>query len=458
MASVSDFGPAGAANVQQLPSIDLRPYGLNLVLDSSLSQDEFEARLTKDIVLNKVKADAKGFTFANGAKELEYSNPRNLGEGVYGAVTECTNSNLCRQVAIKKVFFNKNDTPEVLLANFLKECIIQIILSEVSKPVGLSGVPEVYRIGISDEATPTSGFIISELMDGTLDSFIADRTQEAKDVIVTDALVQVADILEFFQKTVRFNHRDLKSNNVMYKTVGDKPVYRIIDFGLACIKWNQLQIQSQFYLFRSCFKAGRDLAQLTYELRQYGKLSQRLRVWILLLTMAPAMGWEASYDYFNIPETPFDPASYLTKTRPADLSSAVKKLPYYKPSDVPDPSVPIYSPLPPMPPLPAPAAPVARAATPVVRQVNNIFAPIIPEADSPINHPALANPPVIARAPSTGNSLNYSPSSILSSNLSYPQIGLPGILGGSKRKQKRKQKTRRSKKRKLRNRKGTRRH
>ena len=458
MASVSDFGPAGAANVQQLPSIDLRPYGLNLVLDNTISQDEFEARLTKDIVLNKVKADNKGFTFANGAKELEYSNPRNLGEGVYGAVTECTNSKHCRQVAIKKVFFNKNNTPEFLLANFLKECIIQIILSEVSKPVGLSGVPEVYRIGISDEETPTSGFIISELMDGTLDSFIADRTQEEKDVIVTDALVQVADILEFFQKTVRFNHRDLKSNNVMYKTVGDKPVYRIIDFGFACIKWNQLQIQSQSYQFRSYFKAGRDLAQLTYELRQYGKLSQRLRLWILLLNLAPAMGWEASYDYFNIPETPFDPASYLTKTRPADLSSAVKKLPYYKPSDVPDPSVPIYSPLPPIPPIPAPYAPADRVATPIVKQVNNIFAPIIPEADSPINHPALVNPPAIARALSTGNSLNYSPVSTLSSNLSYPQIGLPGIIGGYKRKQKRKQKTRRSKKRKLRNRKGTRRH
>jgi hypothetical protein len=109
MASVSDFGPAVAANVQQLPSIDLRPYGLNLVLDNTISQDEFEARLTKDIVLNKVKADNKGFTFANGAKELEYSNPRNLGEGVYGAVTECTNSKHCRQVAIKKVFFNKNN-------------------------------------------------------------------------------------------------------------------------------------------------------------------------------------------------------------------------------------------------------------------------------------------------------------------------------------------------------------
>ena len=463
MASVSPAGSgpaaAGAANVQQLPSIDLRPYGLNLVLDSSLSQDEFEARLTKDIVLNKVKEDAKGFTFANGAKELEYSNPRNRGEGGYGAVSECTNSNLCRQVAIKKVEFNnKKQTPEVQLSNFLKECIIQIILIEVSKPVGLAGVPEVYRIGISDEETPISGFMISELLDGTLDSFIADRTKEEKDVIVTDALVQVADILEFFQKTVRFNHRDLHSKNVMYKTVGNKPVYKIIDLGLACIKWNQLKIQTRAYLFRSCFKAGRDLAQLTYELRQYGKLSDRLRLWILLLTMAPAMAWEASYDYFNIPETPFDPASYLTKTRPADLSSAVKKLPYYKPSDVPDPSVPVYSPLPPMPPLPAPAAPVARAATPLVRQVSNIFVPIVPEADSPINHPALVNPPAIARALSTGNSLNYSPSSILSSNPSTPQIGLPGILGGYKRKQKRKQKTRRSKKRKLRNRKGTRRH
>ena len=338
-ASAAGAGPSASPNTERLPPIDLRPYGLNLVLDGSLSQAEFEARLTKDIVLNKVNADDTAFIFADGAKELKYSKSRSRGKGGYGVVTQCTNSNLCRQVAIKKVFFNsKTSKPEVQLANFLKECIIQIILSEVSKPKQLIGVPEVYRIGISDEETPTSGFIISELIDNTLDNFIYNKTAEEKDVIVTDALVQVADILLFFQKTLRFNHRDLKSNNVMYKTVGDKPVYRIIDFGFACITWNQLEIQTNTIKFQTCFKAGRDLAQLTYELKTYGKLSSRLRLWLLSLNMVPLMDYKASYNYFNIPESKYSPDAYLENTRPEDLITAIEQLEYYRPSDVPNPS------------------------------------------------------------------------------------------------------------------------
>jgi hypothetical protein len=116
--------------IPKLPSIDLRPYGINLVLDEYLSQDEFEGLLTKDILLNKVRASEKGIVFASSTKEVEYSNPRNLGSGIYGAVTECTNADQCRQVAIKEVIFNsKKQTPEFKITNFIKECIIEFINS-----------------------------------------------------------------------------------------------------------------------------------------------------------------------------------------------------------------------------------------------------------------------------------------------------------------------------------------
>ena len=319
---------------QFLPSIDLRQYGLNLVLDQYISQDEFQGLLTKDILLNKVHTSEKGIIFSNSKKELEYSNPRKLGSGIYGAVTECTNADQCRQVAIKEVVFNSKLTSEVQIANFIKECIIQIILFETSRSAGNTSVPEIYRVGFSDES-PSKGFIISELIENTLENFIKDKSEEEKDVIVTDAIVQVADILDFFQKTLQFNHRDLKSSNVMYKMVRGRPVYRIIDFGFSCLRWNQLQIQTELYKFRTCFKEGRDLAQLTYELRKYGKLSQRLRVWLYLLTKAPLMEWRSTYDYFNIPESPFSPDSFLFKTRPAQLSKNIKELPYYWPYNIP---------------------------------------------------------------------------------------------------------------------------
>lgn len=452
-------GPSASSNIKRLPPIDLRPYGLNLTLDESLSQDEFEARLTKDIVLNKVNADDKGFIFANGAKELKYSNPRNLGKGYYGAVTECTNSNLCRQVAIKNVELNeKFSTPEVQLANFLKEYIIQIILSEVSKPVGR--VPEVYRIGISDEETPTSGFIISELMDDTLDKFIKNKSEEEKDVIVTDALVQVADILDFFQKTVRFNHRDLKSNNVMYKTVGGKPVYRIIDFGYSCIMWNQLEIQTNTYQFQTCFKAGRDLAQLTYELKTYGRLSSRLELWLLLLNKVPSMEYKTSYRYFNIPESRYSPDAKLIPTRPQELSNAVKQLPYYRPSDVPNPSAAAAA-------FPVAAGAPAAAAAPAarVRQGSNslgsyavtpsssigpfgplelelaLRSPVKPTGAQRVNvqRPVAAVRRQVTPAPPAFANLFPqfaigAKAAAVVKNEDENQVGLPGIFGGYKRK------------------------
>ena len=484
-ASAAGAGPSASPNTERLPPIDLRPYGLNLVLDESLSQDVFEARLTKDIVLNKVNADDKGFIFANSVKELKYSKSRSRGEGGYGVVTQCTNSNLCRQVAIKKVFFNsKTSKPEVQLANFLKECIIQIILSEVSKPVQLIGVPEVYRIGISDEETPTSGFIISELIDNTLDNFIYNKTAEEKDVIVTDALVQVADILLFFQKTLRFNHRDLKSNNVMYKTVGDKPVYRIIDFGFACITWNQLEIQTNTIKFQTCFKAGRDLAQLTYELKTYGKLSSRLRLWLLSLNMVPLMDYKASYNYFNIPESKYSPDAYLENTRPEDLITAIEQLEYYRPSDVPNPSAararaPAAAGAPAGAGAPAAAAPAAR-----VRKGSNSLGSLALSTSSsmgpfgPLELDVAIQPPVeptgaqrvnvqrpvaalrrqVTPAPPAFNNLFpqfafRAPAA--AKNEDENQVGLPGIFGGYKRRRTANRKHRKTRKQ-LKKSKGTR--
>ena len=478
-ASAAGAGPSASPNTERLPPIDLRPYGLNLVLDESLSQDVFEARLTKDIVLNKVQADDKGFIFANSVKELKYSKSRSRGEGGYGVVTQCTNSNLCRQVAIKKVFFNsKTSKPEVQLANFLKECIIQIILSEVSKPKQLIGVPEVYRIGISDEETPTSGFIISELMDNTLDNFIYNKTGEEKDVIVTDALVQVADILLFFQKTLRFNHRDLKSNNVMYKTVGAKPVYRIIDFGFACITWNQLEIQTNTIKFQTCFKAGRDLAQLTYELKTYGKLSSRLRLWLLSLNMVPLMDYKASYNYFNIPESKYSPDAYLENTRPENLITAIEQLDYYLPSDVPNPSA---ARAPAVAGAPATAAPAAR-----VRKGSNSLGSLALSSSSsmgpfgPLELDVAIQPPVeptgaqrvnvqrpvaalrrqVTPAPPAFPNLLpqlafRAPAAAVAKNEDENQVSLPGILGGYKRRRTANRKHRKTRKQ-LKKRKGTR--
>jgi hypothetical protein len=72
----------------------------------------------------------------------------------------------------------------------------------------------------------------------------------------------------------------------MYTKIGDKMIYKLIDFGFSCLQWNQLQIKTslQFPEERPCFKEGRDLAQLIYYLiyfqRDGYKFSARLNEWM----------------------------------------------------------------------------------------------------------------------------------------------------------------------------------
>jgi len=89
---------------------------------------------------------------------------------------------------------------------------------------------------------------------------------QENDIIIPDALSQIAHILDFFGKTLQFNHRDLKTDNIMYIKTGTTRHFKLIDFGFACIHWHGLQLQGNNYFKTGqvCYKPERDLAQLVY--------------------------------------------------------------------------------------------------------------------------------------------------------------------------------------------------
>jgi serine/threonine protein kinase len=287
MASAAATGPG------RLADIDLRPYGIQMILDDKITGDVFEKMLVEDINTNEIyfSSDMKSVqirnTFSN--TDTEYDIIKVIGAGSYGAISECANVETCKPVAIKVIrFLPKNGPIEFQSHNFLKECIIQIILASVSKQLGFpnGGVPEIYSVGFYYDATGLNGIIVSELMKNTLRAYIEGKDEETNDIIIPDMLLQISHILHFFGDTLQFNHRDLKDDNIMYTKIGEKMIYKLIDFGFSCLQWNQLQIKTslQFPEERPCFKEGRDLAQLIYYLiyfqRDGYKFSTRLNEWM----------------------------------------------------------------------------------------------------------------------------------------------------------------------------------
>lgn len=293
-----------------LPDIDLKPYGINLQLKAS--QVTMNAYLTQERIDKAAtvgdKISVGGVLYTRGAK---------LGEGSYGATFSCLDPQ-GKAVAVKEI---KDALVTVFdFQNFLKEIIIQIILVEVSKGEQYGPyVPIIYSVGY--DQTTRRGYIVSELMRGTLNSLISKLSAEDNDIVIPSALDQLAHILDFFGKKVEFNHRDFKDDNIMYVRDGARRFYKLIDFGFSCLKWNNLQISggNVFAASSSCFKRERDLGQLLYNIVKFTpNLSGALREWLTKSLMAEVgnercsitdgceihgqkvvKGWRNTYNFFD---------------------------------------------------------------------------------------------------------------------------------------------------------------
>ena len=254
-------------------ALNLRPYGINLTLYPKMS--ELDSHLTSDILI----ADASETKTSIVIDGVHYTKMGpSLGAGSYGKTYKCTDPK-GQTVAIKAVhepLKRKDD-----IQGFLTEIIIQIILLETSKnETNGPYVPNLYKVGF-DKSTK-QGYIVSELMYRTVNGLIREATKENNNIIVPEMIRQIATILDFFGDKLQFNHRDCKSDNLMY--VKDKNGYRIfklIDFGYSCLKWHNLQIRGKIAkLSGACYRKGRDLAQLMYEVWHYYQLSPELYTWL----------------------------------------------------------------------------------------------------------------------------------------------------------------------------------
>ena len=298
-------GPLALDNESFPYFLDLNPYGIKLIIDPSMKS--IDSLLTIDIVSQAILE--RGAILINGET---YRRGTSLGAGSYGKVYKC-NKNSCSETYALKIL----DLTDI--EQFLKEVIIQILLMKMSEN-DQSGphVPRIICVGIDWDNS--RGCIISELMENTVQNLLLTNTEPQKEIDVPFVLNQVAYMLEFFGKTLKFNHRDLKADNIMYVRKKGEIHIKLIDFGFSCLTWGSLHISMESYPFMPhCYKEGRDLQQLIYNLYIGGfKLSDKMYDWLENLMYvyvsgddvsllfgtrqrpkAPITNWRNTYGYLN---------------------------------------------------------------------------------------------------------------------------------------------------------------
>jgi serine/threonine protein kinase len=249
-------------------SFDLTPFGLPHILRPGF---DFKSIKQSDLRYGMRTKDShrRTISFVLGDDSIsQYRVLETLGEGTYGVAYKVVAPD-GQLYAIKYIKEKLTDKKEFLA--FIKECIIQLLVVEESKAkTGGPYAPIIYEICFNDETG--EGFIRSELMRNTLENLVSANSQRANDSIVPDCLLQMSTMLDDLQKSLFFNHRDMKGDNIMYVKLDDGArLFRLIDFGMSCITWHGLKISgsSWFDEKHSCFRKERDLSQLIFYIQRY---------------------------------------------------------------------------------------------------------------------------------------------------------------------------------------------
>ncbi len=259
--------------------MDLRKKGLLLTLEKGMNIEPF---LKEDYIQRGQFSHSRGiFEFPSG----RYSTGIKLGSGGYGKVYFATDEVSNTVSAVKVLDFYEYEKYGWTLNGFIRlgmtQALINIILEEESReePNG-PYVPEFYEIAYDAERKYI--LLRFERILDTLKSRYMASTEKENEKIIPQTLAQIAYILEFFEKKLQYNHRDLKNDNIMYNYLpnGEFQV-KIIDFGFSCLNYYGTILNSTEYFKekQKCNLLSRDLSFLIYTIFSENRirLSPKLR-------------------------------------------------------------------------------------------------------------------------------------------------------------------------------------
>ena len=292
--------------------LDLRPFGLNWQLDPANKDSIVPSDYLRRISI----FDNWRVTKPNGDLTV-YNKGKFLGEGTFGAVSECTRTTSDGSIS-ECVVKSIKDAGAIKQA--ILETIIQIVIVEETKAVTLVDIigpfaPIVFDIAYDPHTNKC--YIFSERMRKTIRDLVdgwKGGAPEVNRVGIPIVLRGIASVLSELYKRLKFNHRDFKSDNCMYiRDAKGTIMPRVIDFGFSCIDYKGLIINAK-PSFRYCSVGGRDMSQFIYEVVHYNPwihpdiklisealLTQRYagKVCKPLKGNCEVKSWRNTYDFYN---------------------------------------------------------------------------------------------------------------------------------------------------------------
>jgi serine/threonine protein kinase len=235
--------------------MDLKSYGIRKSLVSQASLSLGEEDVAKGTYEQGVFDNA--FHLPSGTYRIE----RKLGEGSYGKIYEVMSEMTGDIYAVKAQKYESQEE----FQEMVHEAIVNILLEESSRKSG-PYVQQFYEV--AHDPLLHLVFMRMEVLDGTLGDLLYSNSVVKNDQVLPRLLIQLATILEFFQTHLGMNHRDLKSNNIMYTMVNGAPVMKLIDLGLTCMTYKGIHFGNSalFPKTHTCNRKGRDLSFLLLEL------------------------------------------------------------------------------------------------------------------------------------------------------------------------------------------------
>jgi len=239
---------------------------------------------------------------------------RPLGEGGMGSIWVAEHLTERKEVAVKFVWKELADKDPQILERFQREARV---LLKCNSP----HVVKIYDKGMADEHTP---FIVMELLHGETLIDRLERTGQLSLPTIGFIVSQIAAGLHHVHHDQNIVHRDLKGENIFLLGDDDRPLVKILDFGLAKPPGAPGQ--------KKLTAAGTMIGTAEYmspeQILSSKDVDARADLWafavltyIMLVTNLPFQGERMSVLFMAIRMSQYTPPSALRDALPSDIDA-----------------------------------------------------------------------------------------------------------------------------------------